>query len=133
MDDDPSPRLRALTGARVALDLVGARIALRHGLVGEPLRIRLPDRVPTPVVLVGWGTALSAPWAMTAAHLALAAGPDAERTRAGTRALAWLGLAGVLSEPATWGRRRPRGAMLLSAAHLAVTLGFLHATRRDRT
>ncbi len=121
-------RLSKIALALVALDLVGARVARRHGLVGEPLRLRIPDRVPAPVVLVGWGTAVSAPWGMDALLVGLLAG-DPERARRGARALAVLRVAGVLAEPVTWGRRRPRWAMGLSAAHLGLGGALLHATR----
>ena len=124
--------LRRLTAALVALDLVGARVALRHGLVGEPLRIRAPEWTPTPVVLVAWGTAVSAPWFMDAALTTLVAGDDEERCRRGARALGALRFAGVLVEPATWGRRRPRWAMALSAAHLGLAASLVMAAGRSR-
>ena len=122
-------RLAGIAAALVALDLVGARVAGRHALVGEPLRLRIPDRVAAPVVLVGWGTAVSAPWGMDALLVGLLAAADPEQARRGARALAGLRIAGVLAEPVTWGRRRPRWAMALSAAHLGLAGALLRAAR----
>ena len=58
---------RVLMAAALATDLVGASVARRHDLVGEPLRIRLPVQLPTPVELTVWGSAVSAPLLMDAA------------------------------------------------------------------
>ena len=41
------------------LDVLGGRVAERHGLVGEPLHIGPPRFVPPPLTTVVWGTALS--------------------------------------------------------------------------
>ena len=119
-DLDERTRLRTIAIALTALDLVGARVALRHHLIGEPLRLRIPASVPHAVALIGWGTAVSAPWAMDAALLSSLAGRDGERARKAARVLGALRVVGVLAEPATWGRRRPRWAMVLSAGHLAL-------------
>ena len=122
-------RLASIAAALIALDLLGARVAMWQGLVGEPLRLRLALGVPASVVLVGWGTAVSAPWGMDALLVGLLAGDDPDRARRGARALAALRVAGVLAEPVTWGRRRPRWAMALSAAHLGLGAALLRAAR----
>jgi hypothetical protein len=126
---DDRRRLQGLAVAATVLDLAGARVAVGHGMVGEPFRIRFPSSAPAPVVLVAWGTAVSAPWWMDAALGAAVAGGDIERARRAARVLGGMRLVGVLAEPMTWGRRRPRGAMALSAAHLALA-GALVASGR---
>jgi hypothetical protein len=129
---DAHRRLRAIAAALVVLDLAGARVALRHDLIGEPLRMRMPTSVPTPAVLVGWGTAVSAPWFMDAVLVAALSGKHRDRALTAARALGALRVAGVLVEPATWGRRRPRWAMGLSAAHLALGGSLVRAARDPR-
>ncbi len=127
---DARRRIRQLTAALTVLDLVGARVARGHGLIGEPLRIRIPAAVPTPLVLVGWGTAVSAPWLMDAALARVLAGHDADRARTVARGLGALRCAGVLVEPATWGRRRPRWAMALSIGNLVLGAALVRAAGR---
>jgi hypothetical protein len=89
-----------------------------------------PRSLPAVVVLAGFGTAVSGPLLADVAlgGLASAADAGAPRARRAIRALAWLRLLGVLAEPVTWGRRRPRSAMVLSAAHLAVAISLVHYT-----
>lgn len=89
----------------VASTAWGAAVSLREDVVGEPLGWRAPGTVATHLA-IGWGSGLSAPWPMVAAVLL-----DAARDRPGRRAgrsCAVVGaalVAGVLVEPATWGRR----------------------------
>jgi hypothetical protein len=122
--------LRRLALAATVLDLFGVAVARRRGLVGEPLRLTAPASLPTLVVLAGFGTAVSGPLLVDVAlgGLAPAADAGAPRARAAIRTLAWLRLLGVLAEPITWGRRRPRSAMVLSAAHIAVAMALLQYT-----
>lgn len=119
-----------LVVAAGALDVGGARIALRRGLVAEPLRLVAPPAIPRPVVLAGWGTALSGPWLVDVGLAALAvAGRGRHNGERAIRALGWLRLLGVLAEPATWGRRRPRWVVLVSAGHVAVAAALIRSSR----
>jgi hypothetical protein len=98
-------------------------VAIREKLPGEPFGIRIPLSVPTGI-LVGWGSAVAAPWPMPVVAL-LATGRKAGRGRWTERALvsAGLGVAGIvglLIEPNTY---RPkswtpatRRAVILHAA-----------------
>jgi hypothetical protein len=119
--------------AATTIDVVGAAVAIRHDLPGEPLGIRLPPSIPRPVELALWGTAVSAPF-VTDAGLAILAAADVRRHPAAAAAITALGilrLAGLAAEPATWGRRRPRSAVLLSAAHVPLALAIARAGRRS--
>jgi hypothetical protein len=122
--------LGRLALAATALDLLGVCVARRRGLVGEPMRLTAPRSLPAVVVVAGFGTAVSGPLLVDVALAGLAPAADAgaPRPRRAIRALAWLRLLGVLAEPITWGRRRPRSAMVLSAAHLAVAMSLVHYT-----
>ncbi len=118
---------RRLALAAVVLDLLGTRVARRHGLVGEPLLITAPETIPSGLVLAGWGTALSGPLLVDGVLGSLCL-PAREPSHAGVRAIRALGalrLAGVLTEPATWGRRAPRWVMLLGAAHVGVAVALI--------
>ena len=126
--------LRGLSGAALALDLVGAWQATRHRLIGEPFGVRPPRCLPEALVVAGWGTALSGPLVADAVLIALA--PVADRGHPGARRavalLAALRLVGVLSEPVTWGRRPPRRTMVVAAAHLALGMALLRSATAPR-
>jgi hypothetical protein len=121
--------LRGLARGALALDLVGAWLAARHHLIGEPLGIRPPRALPEALVVAGWGTALSGP--LLADGVLIAVAPAADRAHPGARRavalLAALRLAGVLSEPVTWGRRPPRRTMIVAAGHFAVGAALLRS------
>jgi hypothetical protein len=118
-------------------------VAIREQLPGEPLGIRIPLSVSTGILL-GWGSAVAAPWSMPVAAL-LAAGRRAGR--AGTTrpalicaAVGAAGLAGILMEPNTYKRRSWSPATRRAVvAHVAtcVTLagagisGLRHTRRTD--
>jgi hypothetical protein len=131
---DAAVRPGSATGwvlAAAGLDILGARVARRHGLIGEPLLVGPPRFVPAPLTTVVWGTALSGPLLIDAALLALTpavAGGKAIACRV-VRAGGVVRLAGVLAEPVAWGRRRPRRAMLVAAAQLVVAAGLIGAGR----
>jgi len=113
--------------AAALLDFLGGSVAQRHGLIGEPLLIGPPRFVPASLTTVVWGTALSGPLLIDAALLALApavAGGDAGAGQV-VRTCGVVRLVGVLAEPVTWGRRRPRWAMLVAAAELIVAAGLI--------
>jgi hypothetical protein len=80
-------------------------VAIRDNVPGEPLGVRIPLRVPTGI-LVGWGSAIAAPWPMPALAL-LAAARQPEQDTQNTSALicAGIGVAGIvgiLIEPNTY-------------------------------
>jgi hypothetical protein len=87
--------------------------------------MRLPRRVPRAIELALFGTALSGPLVVDGALLA--GGRAGSPLGACTQRFGWLRLIGVLSEPATWGRRRPRWTMVISAAQLAAAVGLVRA------
>jgi hypothetical protein len=101
-------RDRALRAA--ALGFAGATgynsvVAIREKLPGEPLGIRIPLSVPTGV-LMGWGSAVSAPWPMPVCAL-LAANRQAGRDGVAGPALVCAGIGaagivGILIEPNTY-------------------------------
>lgn len=128
----PGPSLRRLAWAALVLDLVGARVATRHRLVGEPFGLPTPGLLPAAFVIPCWGTALSGPLVADAALLAVASGADEGhgRARRAVSVLATLRLVGVLGEPVTWGRRPPRQAMLVAAGHLVLGVALLRAVRQ---
>lgn len=70
---DPPPvrltggSLRRLSWTALALDLVGARMAARHRLVGEPFGLPTPGLLPGVLVIPCWGTARSGPLVADAA------------------------------------------------------------------
>ena len=89
-----------LLAALIGVDAVGATIAVRRDVRGEPFGIGASLDVRTPAVLVFWGSGLSAP-------LASLAGAAVAR-RIWPRGLRTLGVVfavGALSEPVFWGRR----------------------------
>ena len=80
-------------------------VAIRETLPGEPLGIRIPLSVSTGI-LVGWGSAVSAPWPMPAVAL-FAAARQAGRDGVPGPALVCAGLGvagivGILIEPNTY-------------------------------
>jgi hypothetical protein len=139
-------RDRALLAA--ALGFAGATgynsvVAIREQLPGEPLGIRIPLSVSTGILL-GWGSAVAAPWPMPVAAL-LAAGRRAGR--AGTTrpalicaAVGAAGIAGILMEPNTYKRRSWSSATRRAVvAHVATcvtpagagTSGLRHSRQAD--
>jgi hypothetical protein len=111
-----------------ALDVVGAVVATRKRLVGEPLGIVAPRGLPPALVLAAWGTALSGPLTVDGVLLASTRPGDhaIARSHLPLRVLGGLRLIGVLSEPATWGRRRPRWVVLLNVAQLGIAARLIH-------
>ena len=120
--------------AAALLDFLGGSVAQRHGLIGEPLLIGPPRFVPASLTTLVWGTALSGPLLVDAALLALGPAVADGDALAGqlVRTCGVVRLAGVLAEPVTWGRRRPRRAMLVAAAQLFVAAGLITHGRRSR-
>lgn len=91
----------------VTSTVYGTTLAAIHPeLPGEPFGLRVPGRVRTHLAL-GLGSALAAPWPMPAMAMWAALRGDSRSTWAG-RITTTIGigvLSGILSEPATWGRR----------------------------
>ena len=83
-----------------------ALAATHPELPGEPFGVRVPGRVRTHLAL-GLGSAVAAPWPMPAIAMWAAVSGDPRSTWA-ARTTTTIGigvLSGILSEPATWGRR----------------------------
>jgi hypothetical protein len=80
--------------------------ARKPDLPGEPFGLRMPGSVRLHLAL-GLGSAISAPWPMPAiAMWAAVRGEPGSVWAARTTAIVGIGmLAGILSEPGTWGRR----------------------------
>lgn len=114
----------------VAATAYGTAVAItRPELLGEPFGLRLPGRVRTHVVL-GLGSAVSAPWPMPALALwAAVCGTPGSGRAACTVAVVGTGvLAGVLAEPLTWGRRpAPPSARATIPLHLVVGAAMVGA------
>ncbi len=90
-----------LLAALLAVDAVGAAIAVRDRIAGEPFGIGASLDVRRPAVLIFWGTGLSAPVASLIGTLAIR-----RSWPAGLRVFGLLFTVGALSEPVFWGRRR---------------------------
>jgi len=105
-------------------------VSIRENLPGEPLGIGVPLSVPR-AILVGWGSAVAAPWSIPLVGLVAATRhpQDGRRNRAGL-VCAVIGVAcigGILLEPntyrpKTWARPTRR-AVLLHAATCATLVG----------
>jgi hypothetical protein len=112
----------------------GAAVSVRENVVGEPLGWRVPGPVTTHVA-IGLGSALSAPLPMVAIALADAVRDDSRRQPG--RWCAVIGVvifAGMLVEPATWGRRA-RSPLVASTVIANVLAGasLILAARRVGT
>jgi hypothetical protein len=113
-------------------------VAIRESLPGEPLGIRIPLPVSTGI-LVGWGSAVAAPWPMPVA--ALWAGT---RVRKGVQGWALVcaglgiaGVVGILVEPNTyraqsWSPSTRRAVFLHISTSLALTVAAGWHLRRAR-
>jgi hypothetical protein len=114
---------RALHCAAVAFacaTVYNSCVAIRENLPGEPLGIGVPFSVPR-AILVGWGSAVAAPWSMPLVGL-LAATRQPEnggRKRSGLvcAGLGVAGIVGILLEPntyrvKTWARSTRRAVLL---------------------
>jgi hypothetical protein len=101
-------------------------VAIREGVPGEPLGIRIPLSVPAGI-LVGWGSALSAPWPMPVVALLVAARrPGRDQTAGPALVCAGLGVAGIvgiLIEPNTYNAKSWSPATRRAVvAHVATSL-----------
>jgi hypothetical protein len=103
-------------------------VAIRENLPGEPLGIGVPFSVPT-AILVGWGSAVAAPWSMPLVGL-LAATRHPQNGGAKTglicAELGVAGIVGVLLEPntyrvKTWVRSTHRAVLLHVATCVALS------------
>jgi hypothetical protein len=115
-------------------------VAIREKLPGEPLGMRIPLSVSTGI-LVGWGSAVAAPWPMPV--VALVAAARAGRGGVAGPALVCLGLGvagivGILIEPNTYNAKSWTPATRRAVvAHVASSMtlagaGIWHL-RRSRT
>jgi hypothetical protein len=111
---------------------LGAAVSLREDIPGEPLLIRVPGSVAVHLA-IGWGSALSAPWPMPVAALGAAiwARPGLGWPARTLLGIGVAGLAGILVEPATWGRRSRRAAVAaMVPLNLASVAALIWAGRR---
>jgi hypothetical protein len=123
-------RIVRLVAAAAVLDALGAATAWRGRLVGEPFGIRTPVSLPFAVELVVWGSATSAPPVLDVAAIYLSRRVlRSRRAGVGVVALGALRGLGVLGEPASWGRRRSRAAVVLAIGHLGVAGAMMAAGR----
>jgi hypothetical protein len=127
---------RPLVGASVAFAAscaYGAIVSLRHDVVGEPFRVRLPGTVAQHLA-VGLGSGLSAPWPMPVLLLVAAArsGSPVAWPSSAAVGVGMAGVAGTLVEPVTWQRRQRSPDVWLSVALnlLASTALLVTGTRR---
>ncbi|MGI8663842.1 MAG: hypothetical protein ACR2LQ_11640 [Acidimicrobiales bacterium] len=131
--DGAQGRIVRLLGAAALLDVLGAAVAMRNReLRGEPYGISCPADLPFPIEVIVWGSATSGPVALDVAAFAASRRLPGRRMGLALAALGSLRAIGVLGEPATWGRRRSRLAVLLAICHLAVAGELVRATMRGR-
>jgi len=101
-------------------------VAIRDEVPGEPLGIRIPLPVPTGILL-GWGSAVAAPWPMPAiAFLAAARQPGRDRQNRSALICAGIGvggIVGILIEPNTYRPKSWTSATRRAVvAHVATSL-----------
>jgi hypothetical protein len=114
-------------------------IAIRERVPGEPLGVQVPISVGTGIVL-GWGSAVAAPWPMPmAALLAATLCPRRLASRVAGSICAGLGVAGivgVLIEPntykvRTWSPAVRRAVILHVATCAALATAGMSSRSRD--
>jgi hypothetical protein len=140
MNDRSDVALRAAALGFACATGYNSVVAIREQLPGEPLGLRIPISVSTGI-LVGWGSAVAAPWPMPVVALAAAARAGRDGATGPTLVCLGLGVAGIvgiLIEPNTynaksWTRstRRAVIAHVVSSVTLAGA-GIWHL-RRSRT
>jgi hypothetical protein len=121
----------AAAGLFAICSALGAAVALREDIPGEPLGIRVPGSVAAHLA-TGWGSALSAPAPMQVAVLAAAflARPGLAWPRRTLTGIGVAGFAGMLVEPVTWGRRsRSRAVAAMVPLNLASAAALIWAGR----
>jgi hypothetical protein len=101
-------------------------VAIRESVLGEPFGIRIPLPVPTGI-LVGWGSAVAAPWPMPAlALLSAARQPGRDTPNRSALICAGIGIAGIvgiLIEPNTYRAKSWTSATRRAVvAHVATSL-----------
>jgi hypothetical protein len=105
MTDDSDRALRAAALGFACATLYNSVVAIRENVPGEPLGIRMPLSVSSGI-LVGWGSAVAAPWPMPVAALFAAArrtGRDgAARSALVCAGIGVAGIIGILIEPNTY-------------------------------
>jgi len=122
----------AAAGLFAVCSALGAAISLRQDILGEPLGIRVPGSVAVHLAS-GWGSALSAPAPMQVAALAAAfsARPGMLWPARTLTGIGVAGLAGILAEPVTWGRRpRSWAVAAMLPLELASVAALIWAGRR---
>ena len=120
-------RASKLLAGLLVVDAVGAVVAVRHRVAGEPFGIGGSLDVRRPTVLIFWGSGHSAPLVSLAGALVLR-----RRWPSVLRALGVVFAAGALCEPVFWGRRSCSllGRLVL-VVHFVLAVG-LAVTPDDR-
>lgn len=100
MSDDRDRVLRAAAFGFACGAAYNSIVAVREGLPGEPLGLRIPLPVSTGI-LVGWGAAVAPPWPMAIAAMWAAgrAKNGSARSAAVCTALGLAAIVGILVEP----------------------------------
>lgn len=105
MTDGSDRALRAAALGFACATGYNSVVAIREKVPGEPLGIRIPLSVSTGI-LVGWGSAVAAPWPMPVVALLAAARRPGRDGVAGPAlvcaALGVAGIVGILIEPNTY-------------------------------
>jgi hypothetical protein len=122
----PSEQPKGVRAAAAAFAVTCAfttAVSIRDDLPGRPCGVGVPLSVPMGL-LVGWGSAVAAPWPMPVAAVAAAAraGNESHGARASLvcAAVGVAGVIGLLMEPNTYDVRAHS-----RANRLAIVLGFL--------
>ena len=122
----------AAAGLFAVCSALGAVVSLREDIPGEPLLIRVPGSVATHLA-TGWGSALSAPAPMQVAAFvaAFSARPGLAWPARTLTGIGVAGMAGILVEPVTWGRRsHSRAVAAMVPLDLVSVAALIWAGRR---
>jgi hypothetical protein len=127
----PTQGVRAAAVAFAITTVCTSIVSVRERLDGRPLGVRIGVSVPRGLLL-GWGSAVAAPWPMPVGALLLATrvdrGDRGAHAALGCAAIGIAGVVGLLLEPNTYGvRAHSRDNRLAIVAGFATT-GVLAVT-----
>jgi hypothetical protein len=127
----PTRGVRAAAVAFAITSVYTSIVSVRGRLDGRPLGVRIGVSVPRGLLL-GWGSAVAAPWPMPVGALLLATrvgrGDRTARAALGCAAIGVAGVIGLLLEPNTYGVRAHSRDNQLAVAAGFVTTGMLAVT-----